>query len=144
VVTPIARDELRPSLGTTRHLPDHRYLRFPFRVTGDGPATSARADHVREQIEQVLLTAPGERVHRPDWGVGVELLVFEPRAEQLRTVVGKRLIGALAEALAGEVDPESLRAEVDLRGETAIVITVAYRLATIGHSVQHEFEIEVG
>ena len=37
-----------------------------------------RDDHLRDLIEQVLFTAPGERVMRPDFGSGLLALVFEP------------------------------------------------------------------
>ena len=48
-----------------------RYLSFPFRMDKDGGRRSGRTDHVREQIAQVLLTAPGERVFLPLFGIGI-------------------------------------------------------------------------
>ena len=51
-------------------LPTQSYMRFPFEIDRDGAVTSDRARHVREQIEQVLLTIPGERVFRPEFGAG--------------------------------------------------------------------------
>lgn len=135
------RDRLRPWLRTTRHLSAHAYPAHPFRVTASGPATSDRGEHVREQIEQLLMTAPGERVHRPDWGVGAEVLVFEPSAERVRTLMEQRLTAALAEALLGEVVPESLRTSVDVAAEHTIVVRVGYRLATIGRDVDDVFTV---
>ena len=42
-----------------------------------------RADHIRDLIEQVLFTSPGERVMRPDFGGGLLALVFEPNSATL-------------------------------------------------------------
>ena len=54
---------------------------FPFHVDGRGrTAATDYADHVRDMIEQLLFTRPGERVNRPDFGCG--LLDLRVRAEQ--------------------------------------------------------------
>ena len=52
---------------------DPEYVSFPFRFDREkrGPATSRRQEHVEQQIEQVLLINPGERVFRPEFGAGV-------------------------------------------------------------------------
>jgi phage baseplate assembly protein W len=46
-------------------------------------AVTGRDDHIRDLIEQVLFTAPGERVMRPDFGAGLLALVFEPNSDTL-------------------------------------------------------------
>jgi phage baseplate assembly protein W len=52
-------------------------IRFPFSISARGAVSgSARAEVVRQQIEQVLFTSPGERVGRPTFGCGIERLVF--------------------------------------------------------------------
>jgi phage baseplate assembly protein W len=113
------------------------YLAFPFRVDADGPRRSGRAPHVREQIEQVLFTDPGERVFRPEFGAGVRSLVFEPNTSALWEVTRKRLIASLADALQGEVDPRTLEVVVEGKGEELRVL-ISYALATLGHTEQHE------
>ncbi len=53
-------------------------MSFPFRITELGAAAlSDRPRMIREAIEQLLLTMPGERVNRPDFGCGVQRLVFD-------------------------------------------------------------------
>ena len=84
------------------------YLSFPFRITELGGKVSERANHVREQIEQVLFIDPGERVFRPEFGAGVRRLVFEPNNTALWEVARKRLRASLNRALQGEVDPKTL------------------------------------
>jgi uncharacterized protein len=54
-----------------------RSLAFPFRIGDLGaPATAPRTLAVRQQLEQLLFTIPGERVNRPTFGCGVQRLVF--------------------------------------------------------------------
>jgi phage baseplate assembly protein W len=114
-----------------------QYLAFPFRILPEGAEVAARSRHVRDQIEQVLFTNPGERVFRPEFGAGVTSLVFEPNSGALAEVTKKRLTASLAEALRGEVDPRSLTVEVEGEGERLTVV-ITYTLATIGHSERHE------
>lgn len=39
--------------------------------------------HIRDLIESVLFTTPGERVNRPDFGSGLMQLVFQPNSVEL-------------------------------------------------------------
>lgn len=117
------------------------FMGFPFSVSEDGATTCARRQHVRNQIEQVLFTNPGERWFRPEFGVGVRALVFEPNNHVLWEVTKKRLLASLSEALAGEVQPSTL--SVTVRGdEASLFIDIGYTLATINHSERLEFAVE--
>jgi len=59
-------------------------LDHPYRFAADGRTVgTGDADHIRDLIEIVLLTAPGERVMRPDFGAGLNRLVFEPNSVTL-------------------------------------------------------------
>ena len=52
---------------------------FPFEVNDAGQVAGEDGDEaLRGEIIQVLFTAPGERVVRPDFGCGLFNLVFEP------------------------------------------------------------------
>jgi uncharacterized protein len=61
------------------------HLAFPYAHDRRGrtATTDAFPDHVRALVEQTLLTAPGERVNRPDFGAGLLDMVFEPGSETL-------------------------------------------------------------
>ncbi len=119
-------------------LTDPPYLSFPLRIGEHGAATADRRAHVRQQIEQVLFTNPGERVFRPDFGAGLKQLVFEPNSSVLWELTRKRISSSLVDALRGEVDPKSLEVEVKGEGEK-LLITVSYALAAIGHAERYEF-----
>jgi hypothetical protein len=116
------------------------YMKFPLEIGARGAATSSRLLHVREQIEQVLFTHPGERWFRPEFGIGVRALVFEPNNLALWEVTKKRLLASLRDALAGEVDPRSLEVAVTAEGER-LLITISYMLATIQHTEKLQFAV---
>ena len=57
---------------------------FPFHFDGrKRTADTSYEDHVRDLIEQVLFTAPGERVNRPTFGSGLLQLVFSPNSPEV-------------------------------------------------------------
>ncbi len=122
-------------------LSESEYLKFPFSVGKNGPKTSSRSEHVREQIEQVLFTSPKERVFRPEFGVGVRRLVFEPNNAALRNTTLKQLNSSLAEALHGEVDPRTLEVDVSSE-EEKLIIHISYVLAAINRKESHAFPVD--
>jgi uncharacterized protein len=61
---------------------------FPLQFNGSGhTAIADDNDHIRDMIEMFLLTNPGERVNRPDFGAGLLHLVFAPNSPELATAV---------------------------------------------------------
>ncbi len=61
-------------------------LNFPFEIGSLGaPRTVSDADAVRQKLEQLLFTRPGERVNRPDYGSGVQELVFSGASAEAAT-----------------------------------------------------------
>jgi uncharacterized protein len=118
------------------------YLAFPLQI-GDGPAVSDRAGHVADQIAQVLLTSPGERVMLPTFGAGVRGLVFEPNGSGLAQLAVQRLRGSLSSALAGEVDPASLQIDVSAT-DAQLQIDIAYTVTTLGLNQQQSYVLPGG
>ncbi len=126
-----------------RRMPRVQYMGFPFEITEDGPRVTARMDHIREQIEQVLFTSPGERVFRPEFGFGARQHVFEPNSVQLHELARNRRQGALAEALMGEVDPKTLRVEVGATEQNPerLLVAITYTIAALQKEERHAFVI---
>jgi hypothetical protein len=124
-------------------LPRIRYMSFPFRIEEAGPAQSARAAHIREQVMQVLFTSPGERVFRPEFGFGARQHVFEPNATPLWELARNRLFGSLAEALEGEVDPKTLKVDVGAPPDQpeVLLVSITYTIAALQKEESHRFEL---
>ena len=97
---------------------------FPYHVDGRGrTAVTGDDDHLRDLIEQVLFTAPGERVNRPTFGSGLAQLVFGPTSEELATATQFLVQGALQQWLGELIQVEA----VDVRSEDATLqVTVRY------------------
>ena len=73
---------------------------FPYRIDGRGrTATTSEDDHLRDLIEQVLFTAPGERVNRPTFGSGLLRLVFAPNGDALAAATQMTVQGNLQQWL---------------------------------------------
>lgn len=133
-------------MATERLRGSARYLSFPFRMTGEGAARSGRIDHVREQIAQILLTQPGERVFLPDFGIGAQQLLFLPMSPQLWARVESALAAGVAEALRGEAEPGSILVTVGPRsGQPEVLdILIRYRLAALNLTEEVTFTISSG
>jgi phage baseplate assembly protein W len=97
---------------------------FPFHVDGRGrTATTGADDHLRDLIEQVLFTAPGERVMRPDFGSGLLALVFEPGGPELVATTQHLVQGSLQQELGHLIAVESVEVSQD---EGALTVSVGY------------------
>jgi len=53
------------------------------------------AEEVKQYIKNILLTAPGERMMNPDFGIGVRNFLFLPR-QQITTELRQRIEGQVA------------------------------------------------
>lgn len=98
---------------------------FPFAVDDEGRITArARSDAIRGKIIQLLFTAPGERVNKPDFGCGLFNLVFEPNDVVLAAAMEFTIGQALSRWLQRDivVDSVTVRAE-----DEQAVVEVAYR-----------------
>jgi len=74
---------------------------FPYRFDDHGrTASTGRDDYIRDLIEQLLFTRPGERVMRPELGSGLLALVFEPNSTTLAATTQMLVQSALQQYLA--------------------------------------------
>ena len=87
-----------------------RHLAFPFRIGIDGrtSAPASDAEHVRDELLQLLLTSPGERLFLPEFGGGLRKLVFEPASDVLRGVLKARVTQALSKWLGHRLTVEMI------------------------------------
>ena len=99
-------------------------LDFPYHFSSLGrTATTDRDDHIRDLIQQVLFTAPGERVMRPDFGSGLLGLVFEPGGPELIATTQHLVQGALQQELGHLIAVDSVEVSQD---EGVFTVSVRY------------------
>ena len=57
---------------------------YPFHFDSRGlTATTDTDKHIQEMLEQLLFTNAGERVNRPDFGSGLQQLIFAPTSPEI-------------------------------------------------------------
>jgi len=82
---------------------------YPFHFDDRGhTAATDDNDHIRDLIEQVLFTNPGERVNRPTFGSGLLQLVFAPNSDTLATATQMSVQAALQQWLGNLIAVESV------------------------------------
>ena len=87
---------------------------FPYHVDGRSRTAGTGADdHLRDLIEQVLFTAPGERVMRPDFGSGLLGLVFELGGPELVATTQHLVQGSLQQELGDLIAVDSVQVSQD-------------------------------
>jgi phage baseplate assembly protein W len=97
---------------------------FPYRVDRRGRTASVGPDdHLRDLIEQVLFTSPGERVMRPDFGSGLLGLLFEPGGPELVATTQRLVQGALQHELGQLIAVDAVTISQD---DGALAVSVSY------------------
>lgn len=110
---------------------------FPFRIDGRGRTASTDYDsHVRDMIELLLFTSPGERVMRPDFGCGLLDLAFEPNSPELAASLQISIQAALQRWLGDVITISSLDA---VSQDDLLQITLGYSVRATGTQTTHVF-----
>jgi phage baseplate assembly protein W len=103
-----------------------KHAKFPYQV--DALRKTAITDHpghVRDMIEQILFTNPGERVNRPDFGSGLMQVVFAPNSDELAATTNMLVQTELQRRLGDLI--ELGRLEV-VNEDTKLTVNIQYRL----------------
>lgn len=93
---------------------DFHSIRYPASIDRGLGSLSDEQDyaaHVEQLMKQVLLTAPGERVNRPDFGCGLRRMVFAPNSPTAATLLKVSVRHALDTWLSDVVTVEDVTAE---------------------------------
>jgi phage baseplate assembly protein W len=94
---------------------------FPFHFDGRGRTAATDDDeHVRDMIELLLFTNPGERVTRPDFASGLLQMVFAPNSPELAAALQFTVQAALQRYLGDLIDLQQL--EVIAQDSTLSVV----------------------
>lgn len=98
-------------------------LSFPLRVDDLGQIASQTGDeNIHVKIMEVLLTAPGERIHLPEFGCGLRDLVFDPNNDILAATTEFTINAALQRWVGDEILVERVDVSTDSEAEISIEI----------------------
>jgi hypothetical protein len=111
---------------------------FPLHFDSRGrTAECDDATHVREMLEQLLFTNAGERVNRPDFGSGLQQLVFAPNSPELAAALQFTTRGAIQQWLGDVLDLQALDVTAE---DSALRVSVRYALRSNGVVRTETFE----
>lgn len=100
------------------------HLGFPLRLDSRGRvAVVDDEQYLRGLIESVLFTRPGERVNRPDFGSGVDRLVFAPGGDEVAHTTQALVHGALQHWLGDLLRVEQVAVEAV---DAVLTVTVVF------------------
>ncbi len=110
---------------------------YPYQFDNTGGTASTDDDrHIRDMIEQVLFTAPGERVNRPDFGSGIMQLVFEPNSDELAITTQFMVQAALQQWLGDVIEVNDVTVSNE---DSTLMVMVAYTVRRTGQSQVAQF-----
>lgn len=107
---------------------------FPYHLDRSGQtATAGDDDHIRQLLEQLLFTSPGERVNRPDFGCGLRDLVFGPNSPEMAAALQVTIGSAVQRWLGDVIAVTGL--EVSAHDST-LEVQLAYQVKSTGQPGQ--------
>ena len=99
---------------------------YPFHFDQLGRTAATDDDeHIRDMIEQFLLTSPGERVNRPDFGCGLLEMVFAPNSPEIAAAIQFTIQAGLQQWLGDLIEVKNLLVtsdDAELRVEVQYVV----------------------
>lgn len=99
-------------------------IAHPYQIDGQGRTAAAdEEDHIRDLIEQVLFTSPGERVNRPTFGSGLLSMAFAPTNDALAATLSALVQSSLSRWLGELIRVEGVSVEHE---EATISVTDKY------------------
>ena len=117
-------------------------LAYPYGFDHRGRTAEAGDEqHVRDLIEQVLFTAPGERVMTQTFGSGVAQLIFAPNSVELAGATQMLVQGALQQWLGELITVRGVEVETD---DSALNITIQYAIRGIDQLQIQTFQRPLG
>jgi uncharacterized protein len=110
---------------------------YPYRFDRRGrTAESDDSGHIRDLIEAVLFTSPGERVNRPTFGSGLRELVFQPNSAELAATTQFLAQGALQEWLGDIIQVEEVQVASE---DSQLRVSVRYTVRRTQETQTAEF-----
>ena len=112
-------------------------IAYPYQFDSAGrTATTDDPTHIRDMIEQLLFTAPGERVNEPDFGSGLLQMVFAPNSNELAAALQFTTQAAIQRYLGDLIDLQQLTVNAN---DATLSLTVQYIIRSTQQSQTNTF-----
>lgn len=110
---------------------------YPYYFDSSGrTATTDDTTHIRDMIEELLFTAPGERVNQPDFGSGLLQMVFAPNSNELAAALQFTTQAAIQRFLGDLIDLKQLNVTAS---DATLNVTVQYIIRSTQQSQTNTF-----
>jgi hypothetical protein len=97
---------------------------YPFHFDSRGrTASTTNDDHIRDMLEQLLFTNAGERVNHPDFGSGIQQLIFGPTSPELAVALQYTLKAAIQRWMSDIIELQALEV---VSQESTLSISIQY------------------
>jgi len=119
---------------------------YPLNLAADNSiSTVAYEEDIRQAVQIILGTNPGERVMRPDFGAGLNALQFEPINTTTMALTQDRVRNALIN-WEPRIDLEEVTVTADRAEVGKLLITIRYtvRATSAHHNLVYPFYLQEG
>lgn len=112
-------------------------IAYPYRFDSTGHTAGTDAlSHIRDMVEQILFTSPGERVNRPTFGSGTAQLVFAPNSDVLAAAQQQAIQAGLQQWLSDLIRVQSVAV---IPNDATLTITVIYTVLASQQQATEQF-----
>jgi phage baseplate assembly protein W len=112
-------------------------VKFPYAFDSTGrTAQTTLPDHINDMIEQILLTAPGERVNRPTFGCGVLQLVFAGNSDSLAAAEQQVIQSSLMQWLSDLIQVNAVTVTAE---DSTLLITITYTIIATQQQITQQY-----
>ena len=116
-------------------------INYPFHFNSKGRTEITEyADHIRDMVEQLLFTTPGERVNRPDFGSGLLQMVFEPNSPEVAATLQFLVQSNLQQYLGELIQLQAVNVESE---DSTLTVTVRYLIRRTEEQRTEQFTRDV-
>jgi uncharacterized protein len=117
-------------------------IAFPYALDDRGrTATTTYDDHVRQMLELLLFTRPGERVNLPTFGCGLLDQVFAPNSPEIAAALNVTIAAAISLWLHDVLSVASL--DVTAEG-SQLIVGIGYTVLATGSAVNLTLSVPEG
>ncbi len=115
---------------------------YPYGFDNRGRTTDADyRNHIRQLVQQLLFTVPGERVMRPTFGCGLKQLVFGPNGTEIGAASEMLVQASLQEWLGELIEVNSVEVETE---DATLRVTIDYGIRASGEQQLEQFSAGIG
>jgi phage baseplate assembly protein W len=118
-------------------------IRYPFSIDqnfGTLAEVNSIEEHIRQMIIQVLMTGPGERINRSDFGCGIRRMVFAPNSDVTASLTQVTILQALNTWLGSLITVGDVKVNAI---EEKLEINIAYSIKSMNEPQYLNVEVSI-